>query len=309
MGILVSLISQGFPPKSKFEVKDIPDLTGKVVIVTGGNTGIGKETVKALLTHNAKVYLAARSKEKAEEAIRDLQKDTGREAIFLQLDLADLSNVRKSAEAFLSKEQELHILFNNGGVMFCPIDQLTKDGYDLQFGTNVLGHFFFTQLLMPALINAAKSSPGTKARVVTTSSFANYIGDLKWDTFGDTPARKKTSSQDLYSQSKFGNVVFARELARRYADQGILSFSLNPGNIQTDLQRHLGARTRGLMNYMLYDPPYGALTQLYAGTSPEVVDLNGEFFIPWARKGKPHPKTQDPAVGEKLWEWLEAQVQ
>ncbi|KAF8659670.1 hypothetical protein AX16_001811, partial [Volvariella volvacea WC 439] len=138
MGQIVSGYRQGWPPASKFSVDDIPDLTGKVVIVTGGNTGIGKETVKALLAHNAKVYLAARSQEKASQAIKDLLQETGKEAIFLKLDLSDLKSIKRSAEEFQSKEKELHILFNNAGVMFPPVSEITTDGYDLQFGTNVL---------------------------------------------------------------------------------------------------------------------------------------------------------------------------
>ncbi|TDL20585.1 NAD(P)-binding protein [Rickenella mellea] len=297
MGIIASVISQQFPPKSKFQVQDIPDLTGKVVIVTGGNAGIGKETVKALLEHNAKVYVAARNKWKAEEAIRDLEMLTGKEAIFLPLDLADFSSIRRAAEEFLSKENTLHILFNNGGVMACPIDQLTKDGYDLQFGTNVLGHFFFTELLMHALFNVARSSPGEKARVVTTSSLANYFGDLDWDTFTDTPARKKKGTQFLYSQSKFGNVVVARELARRYGDQGILSFSLHPGSIKTNLFRHLPNIIQSVMNLVLHDVSYGALTQLYAGTSPDVVDLNGRVLLSVGKIKKAQPKSTRSCCG------------
>ncbi|KAJ7352040.1 hypothetical protein DFH08DRAFT_693367, partial [Mycena albidolilacea] len=134
-----SAIKQGFPPKSKFSVDDLPDLSGQVIIVTGANIGVGKETVKALLQHNAKVYLAARSPEKAKEAIDDLKSQTGKEAEFLQLDLADLHSVKRAVEKFTEKETRLDVLFNNGGVMGPPIEQLTAQGYDLTFGTNVLG--------------------------------------------------------------------------------------------------------------------------------------------------------------------------
>ncbi|KAG6823031.1 hypothetical protein H0H92_011664 [Tricholoma furcatifolium] len=114
-----SYLSQSFPPKSAFSVNDIPDLTGRVMIVTGANTG--KETAKALLAHNAKVYIAARNKEKTEAAIEDLRATTGKEAIFLKVDLADLPSIKAGAEEFLSKEKELHVLFNNGCV--CPLSQ------------------------------------------------------------------------------------------------------------------------------------------------------------------------------------------
>ncbi|KAK0498693.1 NAD(P)-binding protein [Armillaria luteobubalina] len=305
MGNAWSLIAQMFPPKPKWGVNDIPDLTGKVVIVTGGNTGCGRETVKALLTHNAKVYLAARSEEKAKEAITKLKEETGAEAIFLSLDLADLVSVRRGAEEFLSKEKQLHILFNNAGVMLAPMDMLTKQGYDLQFGTNVIGHFHFTQLLLPALLAAA--TPTEKARVITTSSSANYMGTLDFNIWKDGPTRSKKASGDLYVQSKHGNVVFAVELARRYGEQNIISHSLNPGSIRTDLQRHLSPFANKMQDVFLFPADMGALTQLWAGTSPEAGKLNGEFMIPWARLGKARKETGDPAVGKKLWEWLELQ--
>ncbi|KAK0469218.1 NAD(P)-binding protein [Desarmillaria tabescens] len=305
MGNIWSLTSQMFPPKPKWSIDDIPDLTGKVVIVTGGNTGCGKETVRVLLLHGAKVYLAARSEGKAREAIEDLKKETGAEAIFLPLDLADLVSVRRGAEEFLSKEKQLHILFNNAGVMLAPMDMLTKQGYDLQFGTNVIGHFHFTNLVSPALLAAA--TPTEKARVITTSSSANYMGTLNFDIWTDGPARNKKATGDMYVQSKHGNVVFAVELARRYGAQNIISHSLNPGSIRTDLQRHLSPFANKMQDIFLFPVSMGALTQLWAGTSPEAGQMNGEFMIPWARLGKARKETGDPEVGKKLWEWLEAQ--
>ncbi|PBK84749.1 NAD(P)-binding protein [Armillaria gallica] len=305
MGNVWSLTSQMFPPKPKWTVDDMPDLTGKVVIVTGGNTGCGKESVRVLLLHGAKVYLAARSEGKAKEAIEDLKKETGHEAIFLPLDLADLVSVRRGAEEFLSKEKQLHILFNNAGVMLSPMEMLTKQGYDLQFGTNVIGHFHFTKLVLPALLAAA--TPTEKARVITTSSSANYMGTLNFDLWADGPARNKKAPGDMYVQSKHGNVVFAVELARRYGAQNIISHSLNPGSIRTDLQRHLSPFANKMQDIFLFPVSMGALTQLWAGTSPEAGQMNGEFMIPWARLGKARKETGDPEVGKKLWEWLEAQ--
>jgi len=262
-----------------------------------------------LLEHNAKVYLAARSKKNADAAIEDLKEKTGKEAIFLELDLSDIASVRKAAEEFLSKENELHILFNNAGVMTPPADMVTKDGYDLQFGTNVVGHFLFTELLMPALLAGVQTSPDHHARVVTTSSSAAYLYTLNWDAFRDGPVRKKMSIQYLYAQSKFANVVVAREIAKRYADKGIISNSVDPGSINTDLQRHLGGAQRSFIKNVLgYPAPMGALTQLWAGTMPETLDFNGEFFIPWARKGTCRKEAYDDVIGKRLWSWLEEEV-
>ncbi|EPS99625.1 NAD-binding protein [Fomitopsis schrenkii] len=308
MGNQLAVLAQAFPPRSTFSPEQIPDLTGRVMIVTGGNVGIGKETIKALLDHNAKVYMASRSKEKADAAIKELQQQTGKEAIFLELDLSSLASVRKAAEEFLSKESELHVLFNNVGVMWAPTELLTADGYDLQFGTNVVGHFFFTKLLVPALIAGKETSPDHHSRIVTTSSGAAYGYTLNFDTFTDSPARRRMMTNTLYSQSKFGNVVVAREFAKRYADQGIVSTSCNPGNIKTELQRYAPTILRNIMNLVLYEGHYGALTQLWAGTMPETLNHNAKFLIPWARVGECRPEAYDDAPAEKLWNWLEEQV-
>jgi len=287
----------------------MPDLTGRVVIVTGGNTGIGKETVKELLKKNAKVYLAARSKTKADAAIEELKQATGgKEAIFLELDLSSLAAVKKAADEFLSKERELHILFNNAGLMVPPIEQVTPDGFDLTFGTNVIGPWYFTKLLISALIAGKETSPDHHTRIVHTSSSGAYLTTIDWNTLTDTPARRKTSPMTLYPQSKFGNVLVAREFAKRYAHEGIVSTAVNPGNLKTDLQRNLTGIQAKLINMMLYPSPYGALTQLWAGTMPETLNYNGEFLIPWARLGKCRKEAYDPVLSAKLWDWMEEQV-
>jgi NAD(P)-dependent dehydrogenase (short-subunit alcohol dehydrogenase family) len=310
MGGLLSVAQQSFPPHPTWGVDDIPDLAGKVAIVTGGNTGVGKETVKALLKHNAKVYLAARTATKANAAIADLKNETGKEAIFLQLDLADLPAVRKSAEEFLSKESQLHILINNAGVMIPPVEDITVQSYDSQFGTNVMGHWLFTKLLLPALLAATDVSPTReKARVVTVSSSANYLAKkIDFEAITDGPTRRKNDAWTLYNRSKLGNVVVARELARRHGDK-IVSTSVNPGNLNTDLTRHMPRFQVAIMRHLLYSASHGALTQLYCATSPAAEDANGQFFIPWARPGKANPLAEDPKLGEKLWAWLEEETQ
>jgi len=192
-----------------------------------------------------------------------------------------------------------------------PIDQLTADGYDLQFGTNVLGHAHFTLCLIPELIEGAKSSSDGKARVVNISSDASYetssLG-VDFDTLTDTPRRKSRGTSGLYCQSKFGNVVFSNELARKYADRGIISNAVHPGAIKTELTRHLPRFVQWLFNKLyLWDVSYGPLTGLYAGVSPQTVDYNGSWFIPWARLGEPADGAKDPVLGQKLWDWIEEQ--
>ncbi|KAF9232100.1 hypothetical protein BU15DRAFT_81613 [Melanogaster broomeanus] len=309
MGGVCSIITDHvFPGSPKYSANDIPDMSGKVVLVTGATAGIGKETARVLLTKNAKVWITARSKSKGEATLTELKSNTGRDAHILLMDLANLKSVKAAAEEFLSKETQLNVLFNNAGVMAPPIDQLTDDGYDLQFGTNVLGHFYLTKLVLPVLLSTAKSAPDGIARVVNTSSNGHWFGNLKFDTWRDGPARRKQSKFSLYGQSKTGNIVFSAELKRRYGDQGIVSTSLNPGGIRTELARHVRSFADAILYSMLYDVSYGAITQLYAGTVPDGASLNGKYLIPWARIGKPRADTQDSQLGKELWTWLEEQV-
>jgi len=301
-----------YPPKTKWLQDQIPDQTGKVAIVTGGNTGIGFSTCRHLLEHNARVYLGARSPAKGNEAIQHLKDITKKDDIhFLELDLADLPSIKRAADEFKSKEQRLDMLFNSGGVMTPPKSDLTKQGYDLQFGTNTLGHGVFTLLLLPVLLETAKQTGDV--RVVNTSSNGHGFapkGGIVWDWIKDGPARDKNfSAWSFYGMSKWGNVAFSNELAKRYGSQGIVSTSLNPGGIRSDLQRHLKGIQAWIIDKILNPlEPYGALNQLYAGTMPEAKSLNGKYLIPWARLGEARPDTADPELGKKLWEFIEQET-
>ncbi|KAH9895233.1 NAD-P-binding protein [Cubamyces lactineus] len=294
------------PPKARWGVADIPDLTGKIMIVTGGNAGIGRETVKALLLHNAKVYMASRNEDKALAAIMQLERETGRRAIFLKLDLANLSSVKVAAQEFMSKETMLHVLFNNGGVTYPPVEQLTADGFDMQFGTNVLGHFYLTQLLIPLLLSGASHSPDGRARVINTSSIGHtMVSDIDFDTLREHPKRKKFGTHRLHYQSKFAMVVFSNELQRRYGDQGIISVSLHPGDLKTDGKRQVSSIERMLSSPLLHPASMGALTQLWAGTSVDGLGLGGEYLVPWARIGQAKGEANERTIGKKLWAWME----
>ncbi|KAJ6575423.1 NAD(P)-binding protein [Mycena capillaripes] len=301
-----------FSGKPVWQTSDMPDLAGQVIIVTGGAAGIGKETVKegpsssALLEHNAVVYIAARNEAKTERAIQDLKVLTGKTASSLILNLEDLGSIRIAVGRFLQQEKRLDILFNNAGVMMPPVEATTTSGYDLSFGTNVLGklHFYLTKLLLPILIQTARTT-GRPARVVNTSSSSHYLAMHDFNTFKDGPARRKLNLMQIYGQSKWANVTFSNELARRYGDQGIVSSCINPG---TDF---LNAQIKNAYYKILqiYPPAWGALPQLFAGTSPEGVDFNGKFIVPWGRLGPARKDTNDPKLGRDLWAWLEEQVQ
>ncbi|KIK06119.1 hypothetical protein K443DRAFT_674678 [Laccaria amethystina LaAM-08-1] len=311
MGSILAIIREALPPKSTFKVDDVPDLAGKVIIITGANAGVGKETAKVLVARDAKVYIAGRSQERVEQAIQDIKTETGNEALFLKLDLADLTSIKAAAEEFQRKETRLDILYNNAGVMAPPVADVTAQGYDLQFGTNTLGHFYFTKLLLPTLLATAKASPNGTARVINVSSAAHHWhnGSIDFNTLKDGPARKKKYSLMLYGQSKIGNILFSNELFRRYADEGIISTSIHPGNLRSDLYRNMSRIENFIVGLLLYPSAMGALTLLWAGTTDEGLTLGGKYLIPWARVGTPKASTQDPILAKELWTWMEEQVQ
>ncbi|EPT03371.1 NAD-binding protein [Fomitopsis schrenkii] len=302
---------QSHPPQSEFSTDQIPDLTGQVMLVTGGNAGLGKETVKILMEHNAKVYMAARDENKARAAIEELKVKTGKEAIFLGLDLANLASVKKSAEEFLSKEKQLHVLLNNAGVTCVPLDWVTDDGYDMTFGTNVVGPFLFTKLLLPTILASRETTHDQHPRVIWLSSLAAYFSPLFFDTFKDGPARRKAGTHSTYQQSKIANVMLARQCAQRFGDHGLVSLSVNPGNVQTDIMKYAEEKDKKITSWLYYFWPVekGVLTSLWAGTMPEPIKHNGDFAVPWARVADPcRPEAYDDETGNRLWDWLEAEV-
>ncbi|KIK55257.1 hypothetical protein GYMLUDRAFT_47986 [Collybiopsis luxurians FD-317 M1] len=305
-------ISHNLPPKPTWSFDQIPDLTGQVIIVTGSNTGIGKVVAEQLLKHNAKVYIAVRSQEKAEAAIEELKEKTGKEAIFLKLDLSDLTTIRQTVEEFLQMETKLHVLINNAGLSSPPIDQLTAQGFDMQFGVNTLGPFYFTKLLLPILKSTAETTPNKQVRVVNVSSYGHhFFPKLDFNTFKDSPARRKMRKIVLYGQSKTGNILFSNELAKRYGEKGIVSISLHPGSVRSELGRHGPALVIGFLYWALFYPvELGGLGPLYAATAPECSEYNGKYLTAWARYDpkEPNPKVRDPDLAKELWKYMEEQV-
>ncbi|KAB5588759.1 hypothetical protein CTheo_7803 [Ceratobasidium theobromae] len=317
MGTVSSILEQAFPQAPQWSVDQMPDLTGQVMLVTGGNTGIGRETCKSLLNKNARVYMACRCPKRAKDAVEWLKEATGgKEAIFLHLDLADLESVRAAATEFTRRETRLHCLINNGGVFGPPISDKTVQGYDLQFGTNVLGHFLFTKLLLPTMIRTVDTSLGSgTVRIVNVSSVKHLFaprGGVDYDSLEPNSVsadhiRGRLGLDKLYAQSKWALVAFSNELARRYGDEGIVSISLHPGNIRTEIARHIpmSSMMTAIADMVLWDCSYGALTQLYAATDPAAAELNGKYLVPWARLDGPRHDTFDLVGRQKLWDWLE----
>lgn len=285
--------------KDKWTTADIPDQHGRVAIVTGANAGIGYETALALAHKGAHVVLACRSASRGRDALRRIQSEhPAGSAELLLLDLADLDAVRAFARAFLARHDRLDLLINNAGVMIPP-EGRTAQGFELQFGVNVIGHFALTGLLLD-LITA---TPG--ARIVTVSSLAHRSGEID---FGNLRGEKPYAPMREYMQSKLGNLVFALELQRRLEAAGhdTRSTAAHPGFTATELQRHSGF-WNAVVGLWSNTPAVGALPTLYAATAPEA--LPGGYYGPdgfYEAKGHPAPakvmpKARNRRTAERLW--------
>ena len=283
---------------SGFSTADIPDLTGLTAIVTGASSGIGLETARALTAHGARVVLAVRDAARGDKAAATLPGPGAHEVRLL--DLASLDSVRAFAADW--PDQPIGLLINNAGVMIPPLTR-TEDDFELQFGTNHLGHFALTNLLLPHVTG----------RVVTVSSNAHRAGrmdfdDLNWE-------RKKYRPWSAYGQSKLANLLFTAELQRRLADAGskVLSMAAHPGYAATSLQSHSGSKMMGFLmgalgnRLLAQDAAGGALPVLYVATA----DLPGNTYAGpsgfAAMRGVPAPcarsrEASDDAAARRLWQ-------
>lgn len=200
------------------------------MIITGANTGIGKQTAIDLARRGAKIYLACRNFDKCEEARKEIIELTGNKNVFnRELDLSSLESVRTFSEKFLKEENRLDILINNAGIMICP-KSLTKDGFETQIGVNHMGHFLLTNLLLDLL---KKSSP---SRIVVLSSLAHIAGYIKKD---DLNSEKSYNRILAYGQSKLANILFTRHLATKLNGTGVTIYCVHPGSVNTELMRHV----------------------------------------------------------------------
>ncbi|KAK3307712.1 uncharacterized protein B0T15DRAFT_395316 [Chaetomium strumarium] len=325
---LCTYMTNMWPPKPQYTEKDLPDLSGKVFMVTGSNTGVGKETARLLYSKNAKVYIAARSEERAKAAIADIQQtnpaSTG-QLTYLHLDLADLSTIKPTVERFKTRESKLHVLINNAGVQALKdVDgsAKTKQGHEQHLGVNVLSVFLFTKLLTPILVETAKTAPPNTVRVVWVASLGTEIcGEKEKGLTADYvkywPA---LTPLERYGVSKAGNWVHAVEFARRVREAGVVSIACNPGHLKSDLYRDGGKLFTTVLDLVaLYPPVYGAYTELYSALSPDItMEKTGEWVIPW---GRLHPIRKDLQKAAKsmedggnghareFWEWTESLVQ
>jgi NAD(P)-dependent dehydrogenase (short-subunit alcohol dehydrogenase family) len=288
---------------------DIPDLNSRDAVVTGANSGLGLQIALELARHNARVVLACRDTRKGDDAVAVIRESApAAEIEVARLDLADLESVRGFADWYREHHEGLDLLVNNAGVMALP-RRTTKDGFEMQLGTNHLGHFALTGLLLPALLER----PG--ARVVTMSSGAHAMGRI---AFNNLQGERRYQRWLAYGQSKLANLLFAFELGRRaaLAELDLTSVGAHPGYAATNLQLQAGRmensglkqRTWKLLNGLLAQSDVqGALPALYAATMPDVT--GGEYFGPDGRSGaRGYPTrahatkgARDPDTARRLW--------
>ncbi|KAF2996420.1 hypothetical protein E8E13_002852 [Curvularia kusanoi] len=311
-------ISQAFPPAATFTESSLAtgSLKDKVYIVTGASAGVGKELARLLYSLHGTVYLAARSKERANAAIswiREAHPDSKGRLEFLHLELADLESIKPSAEEFLTKEKRLDVLFNNAGVMVPPQGSKTKQGYELQLGTNCLGHYAFTKLLTPLLVQTAHSSPAGSVRVVWVSSSAVMGAPTGGVDMTNLTYTKSKFAFQKYAVSKAGNVLHALQFRNLHEKDGIVSVSLNPGNLNSELSRHSGWLGQAVVKLITYPPVNGAYTEFFAGLAPEVAGLKqNEWVIPFGRvsslRSDVAEEGREGGKAAQFWQWSDDQV-
>jgi NAD(P)-dependent dehydrogenase (short-subunit alcohol dehydrogenase family) len=289
------------------EALDGIDLTGKTVLITGGTSGLGAETARAMASKGADVTITARTEAKGQATVDHIKTSTGKIVSVEALELGSVKSIRAFAERINSSDRKIDILINNAGIMACP-EGTTEDGFEMQFGTNHLGHFLMTCLITRSLTDGG--------RVVVLSSSAHQMSDVMFDDID-----MKTGGYDRwksYGQSKSANALFAVELNRRLATRNIEVFSVHPGVIGTGLTKHLRIR-----DFLMFIPlmltgavkrksvPAGAATQCFAGTALEIAGQGGRFLadckiaeISPEKKNDMTvvwPHAIDPEAAKRLW--------
>ncbi|KAI3377742.1 hypothetical protein L3Q82_008887 [Scortum barcoo] len=279
-------------------------LDGKTVLITGANTGIGKETALDMARRGARVILACRDMTRARIAADEIRQKSGNgNVVVKKLDLASLQSVRDLARDVQENEDRLDILINNAGIMMCP-KWKTADGFEMQFGVNHLGHFLLTNCLLDLL---KKSAP---SRVVIVSSLAHEKGRIHFD---DINLDKDYQRERSYRQSKLANVLFGRELAKRLEGTGVTVYSLHPGVIRTELGRHLlptiplWKKAIAMPFYLLIKTPWeGAQTTIYCAVEESIANVSGLYYrqvhLRDCADKTPAPQALDDAAAKKLWD-------
>ena len=287
-----------------WSAKDIPDQDGRTAVVTGANTGLGLETARQLAAHGASVVLAVRNLDKGRSAADDILRTVpGSQVELQQLDLGSLDSVRAAAAELHERVEKVDLLINNAGVMYTP-RQKTADGFEMQFGTNHLGHFAWTGQVLDLLLGVDGS------RIVTVSSVGHRI--LSAIDLDDLQAEKRYNRVSAYGRSKLSNLLFTYELQRRLAESGAPTQALaaHPGVSDTELARHMPGSTlfRPLMKVFTQDAAMGALPSLRAATDPDAT--GGQYYGPdgfMEYQGNPvvvtsSSRSHDTSLQRRLWE-------
>uniref|UniRef100_A0A8C4TDI2 NADP-retinol dehydrogenase n=1 Tax=Erpetoichthys calabaricus TaxID=27687 RepID=A0A8C4TDI2_ERPCA len=276
-------------------------ITGKTVVITGANAGIGKETAWELARRGGRIIMGCRDMEKCEAAAKEIRRDTLNHNVCARhLDLASMKSISNFAKKINEEEERVDILINNAGVMRCP-HWTTEDGFEMQFGVNHLGHFLLTNLLLEKINSSAPS------RIINIASLVHIAGqidleDLNWE-------RKKYDTKAAYCQSKLANVMFTKELARRLQGTGVTVNCVHPGVVATELGRHTGMHKSafsstilGPMFYMLVKTPtQGAQPSVFLSVAEELKDISGKYFDTFTLKS-PAAQAEDADVAKRLWQ-------
>ncbi len=279
-----------------------------------GNTGLGLETIRQLVAHGPKcVYLASRTPSKGEEAVTNV-KETFPSAniVYLPLDLASFDSISNAAKAFASQSDRLDILMNNAGVMALP-PGTTKEGYEIQLGTNYVGHALLTKLLMPTLLATAKE-PGADVRIVNLSSEVNVFASNP-DVLFDKSKLDAQPTVTRYGYSKLANILFTQELAKHYPT--ITSVAVHPGIIHSDIWGPLQHTTTFLARWLMAGVAFlfgtsievGVRNQLWAATCKKGEVVSGGFYKPVGYLSMGGPLAQDRTLARKLWEWTDKELE
>lgn len=268
------------------------------ILITGGNAGIGKATAIALAKKGAKIIIASRNDVKAAKAVAEIKAAANNEEIYsLKCDLASFDSVRNCAKNYRKEFGQLDILINNAGLVTDKL-QFTKDGFELQIGVNHLGHFLLTTQLIDLLEKAKEP------RIVNVSSKAHYRGKIKFNTFKGEVGAEKYNGMAAYGQSKLANILFTKEIVRRYPS--ICSHSLHPGVVGTEIAQKNDNKTLWKVMWKLFSPVMlsptkGAKTSVYLAASPDALKTNGKYFDK-QKEVEPADIANDAALAKQLWE-------
>ncbi|MGZ9587376.1 SDR family oxidoreductase [Paenibacillus marinisediminis] len=278
-------------------------MSGKIVLITGANSGMGLATTIELAKKGAHVVMACRNKSRGEEALqRAIAESRSTEIHLMTCDLASIKSIRQFASAFREQYNRLDVLINNAGVVAIK-RELTADGYESQIGVNHLGHFLLTSLLLDLLTNAPQG------RIVNVSSGAHKVGNIHFENIN---LEKRYNPAKGYAQSKLANILFTQELARRLQHTSVTVNSLHPGavatNIGVDRDTGFGKAVHKLLKPFFRTPLQGAQSAIYLASSPEVSQETGGYYVN-CKRAKVSSRAQNAELAARLWKWSEEQVQ